>query len=148
MLDITVVGHLGNDAVINETNGRKVINFSVAHTEKYKDAQGVVNSKTIWVECAKWGDSIGVAQYLKKGTQVVVTGRPEANGFMRKDGTADARLKCTVNFLQLLGSSTHQPQPQASTPAPAPSVPNGTSFQQVPSFPVANSTDSVDDLPF
>lgn len=142
MLELTLVGHLGKDAVINDFNGRKVINFSVAHTEKYKDANGTVVTKTIWVECAKWGDQTAIAAYLKSGTLVAISGRPEASAFMNKENKPMASLKCNVNFIQLL-SSGHQQQPQ--TPS-LPAVPNGTSFQQTPQ--PSTQPEPVDDLPF
>ncbi len=41
MIKLLVIGNLGKDAVLNNVNGKNVINFTVAHTEKYKDAQGV-----------------------------------------------------------------------------------------------------------
>ena len=40
MLKIFAIGHLGKDATVNNVNGKNVINFSVAHTEKWNDAQG------------------------------------------------------------------------------------------------------------
>jgi single-strand DNA-binding protein len=70
MIKLQVIGNLGKDGVVNNVNGKNVINFSVAHTEKFKDAQGVQKDKTIWVECAYWTDRTGIAPYLKKGTQV------------------------------------------------------------------------------
>ena len=35
-----VIGNLGKDCVTNLVNGKNVINFNVAHTEKFRDAQG------------------------------------------------------------------------------------------------------------
>jgi single-strand DNA-binding protein len=50
MIKLQVIGNLGKDAVVNDVNGRKVINFSVAVTERYKDAQGAQKDRTVWVE--------------------------------------------------------------------------------------------------
>ena len=68
MIKLLVIGNLGKDAVVNNVNGKSVINFSVAHTEKYKDAQGNQKDRTVWVECAYWTDRTAIAPYLKKGT--------------------------------------------------------------------------------
>ena len=38
----------------------------MAHSEKYKDAQGVQKDRTIWVDCAYWTDRTAIAPYLKK----------------------------------------------------------------------------------
>jgi len=40
MIKLQIVGNLGKDCIMKEINGKNVINFSVAHTERYKDAQG------------------------------------------------------------------------------------------------------------
>ena len=66
MIKLQVIGHLGKDAVVNTVNGRSVINFNMAHSEKYKDAQGVQKDRTIWVDCAYWTDRTAIAPYLKK----------------------------------------------------------------------------------
>ena len=40
MIKLQVIGNLGADCIQKEVNGKTVINFNVAHSEKYKDAQG------------------------------------------------------------------------------------------------------------
>ena len=72
MIKTQVIGHLGKDAVVTSVLGKTVINFSVAHTEKFKDASGAVKEKTTWVDCSNWTDKTAIAPYLKKGTQVYV----------------------------------------------------------------------------
>jgi single-strand DNA-binding protein len=105
MVKLEVIGHLGKDAEVNNYNGKNVINFSVAHSEKYKDANGIVVNKSVWVDCAYWVDSTAVAQYLRKGTQVYVEGQPEARPWKDKNGNAQASLTCRVRKVELLGSS-------------------------------------------
>jgi len=46
MIKLQVIGNLGKDAVVNNVNGKSVINFNVAHTERFKDAQGVQKDRT------------------------------------------------------------------------------------------------------
>lgn len=103
MLKIIAIGHLGKDATVNSVNGKNVINFSVAHTEKYKDATGTAMEKTTWIDCAKWGESTAIAPYLKKGVQVYLEGNPEVRTFQRNDGTMGTSLSCRVGQIQLLG---------------------------------------------
>ena len=40
MIKMQVIGNLGKDCVTNLVNGKNVINFNVAHTEKFRDANG------------------------------------------------------------------------------------------------------------
>ncbi|MBI3882871.1 MAG: single-stranded DNA-binding protein, partial [Sphingobacteriales bacterium] len=35
MIKLQIVGNLGKDCIVKEINGKNVINFSVAHTERY-----------------------------------------------------------------------------------------------------------------
>jgi len=126
MLKMQVIGHLGKDAEIRNVNGKNVINFSVAHSEKFKDQQGNQQEKTTWVECAYWSDS-QVGQYLKKGTQVYAEGVPDVRTWEGKDGKQGVTLSLRVFSVQLLGSPQQQPQQpqQAQWGAPPPQQPQG-----------------------
>lgn len=137
MIKLQIIGNLGKDCVVNTVNGKNVINFTVAHTEKYRDSQGTNQEKTTWVDCAYWSDKTGVAQYLTKGKQVYVEGQPEARAFSRNDGTAGASLSLRVRDIQLLGGRG-EGVPSAS-PASQPATMNE---------PAPIGGEVSDDLPF
>jgi single-strand DNA-binding protein len=145
MIKMQVIGRLGKDCVVNTVNGKNVINFTVAHSEKYKDSQGTLQEKTIWVDCAYWTDRTAVAPYLQKGTQVFVEGQPEARSFQRNDGTPGSSLSLRVREVQLLGAksdnagggSSYQPGNNASSALSGSNVPSPNEI-----------TEPVDDLPF
>ena len=99
-----VIGNLGKDCVTNLVNGKNVINFNVAHTEKFRDAQGNQKEKTIWVDCAYWTDRTAIAPYLKKGTQVYAEGTPDLRTYQKTDGTQGVSLTLRVLTVQLLGN--------------------------------------------
>lgn len=103
MIKLQVIGNLGRDAVTNNVNGKTVINFTVAHTEKIRDAQGATKDKTIWVDCAYWTDRTAIAPYLKKGTMVFVEGGPDVRTYTTQDGRNGASLTLRVQSVQLLG---------------------------------------------
>ena len=105
MIKLQVIGHLGRDCVVNDVNNKPVINFSVAHSEKYKDAQGVQHDKTQWVDCSYWSERTTVAPYLKQGTQVFVEGTPDVRTYQTKDGKQGASLSLRVVSVQLLGGN-------------------------------------------
>lgn len=132
MLKIQIIGHVGKDAEVKDVNGKKVINFSVAHTEKYKDNQGNQQEKTTWVDCAKWGDQTAVAQYIKKGGQVYVEGMPEIRTW-ESNGKSGVSFVCRVGLVQLLGGGQQQQQGTAAAAQPAAAQ---------------SSQEPVDDLPF
>jgi len=106
MIKLQLVGHLGKDCIVNTVNEKNVINFSVAHSEKYKDNQGVNQERTTWVDCAYWTDRTAISPYLTKGRQVYIEGEPELKTFTKKDGTGGASLSLRVRFIQLMGSGS------------------------------------------
>lgn len=137
MIKLQVIGNLGRDCVQRDVNGKNVINFSVAHKEKFKNASGMMQEKTIWVECSYWTDRVGIVPYLLKGTQVFVEGTPEVDSYKKQDGEPGATLRLRVREVQLLGrkdSSDSSEEPRQSSSA-------------MPSQPV-DREDSADDLPF
>jgi single-strand DNA-binding protein len=145
MIRLEVIGHLGRDAEVKTLeDGRTVVNFSVAHSEKWKDKQtGEQQEKSTWVTCSKWfaaGTNATVAQYLKKGTQVFVAGTCEARGFKAREQSPDGSdqikgelvltIGMGINDLQLLGGqgsgqgqAGNQPPAAKSAPPPPPPQP-------------------------
>ena len=109
MVKLQIVGNLGKDCIVKEVNGKNVINFSVAHTERFKDAQGNQKEKTTWVECAYWTDRTAISPYLLKGQMVYAEGAPEAEGYTNKDGNIAATLRMRVQNIQLLGGKNENP---------------------------------------
>lgn len=149
MIKLQVIGNLGKDCMVNQVNGKNVINFSVAHTEKFKDSSGVLKEKTTWVECAYWTDRTGIAPYLKRGQQVFAEGTPEIRTFTRNDGTTGASLSLRVQYVQLVGKSEATVDTSVSQPGNAPSGHSGNPANHVPeTFGVASSSGVADDLPF
>ena len=71
MKTITIAGNLGKDAVVRHTQGGDTVTgWSVA----VEDRQGK-DKRTIWFDVSMWGKrGETLAQYLTKGTKVVVTG--------------------------------------------------------------------------
>jgi len=131
MIKLTAIGHLGKDSEMNTVSGKNVINFTVAHSEKYKDAQGNQKEKTTWVSCSYWTERTGINPYLKKGTQVYVEGQPDVKSYTTKEGVHGATLTLRVSSVQLLGSKQESDNtPDGMTP------------------PITPIDDNPDDLPF
>lgn len=62
---------IGKDAVTRQTQGGKsVTGFSAAFDNGWGDRK-----QTVWLDCSMWGDrGEKLAQYLTKGSQIVVEG--------------------------------------------------------------------------
>jgi single-strand DNA-binding protein len=143
MIKLQIIGNLGKDCIVKEINGKHVINFSVAHTERFKDAQGNQKERTTWVECAYWTDKTAIAPYLVKGTSVYAEGSPEADPYTNKEGQAAATLRMRVQNIQLLGGNKDN---QGSTAGNVTNTGMGTA--PVVRTEPANAPAPVDDLPF
>jgi len=146
MIKLQVIGNLGGDCIQREVNGKTVINFNVAHSEKFKDSMSNLKERTTWVKCAYWTDRPAVAQYLKKGKTVYVEGSPEAEAYTNKEGQQVATLKMTVFSLQLVGgvsegsNQSENPNSYATSSSNSSSVASSTTPSQV--------EEPADDLPF
>ena len=103
MIKLQIIGNLGKDCIVKEVNGKTVINFSVVHSERFKDSQGNQKERATWVECAYWTDRTAVAQYLVKGKMIYAEGYPEADAYLNKENQAAATLRMRVQSVQLLG---------------------------------------------
>ena len=67
MFKVEIIGNIGQDARVVENGGNKFVSFSVAHSKKWKDNQGVDHEETEWFGCTLNGDGGGLLQYLKAG---------------------------------------------------------------------------------
>ena len=143
MIKLQIVGNLGADCIQKEVNGKTVINFNVAHTEKFKDAQGNLKERTIWVNCAYWTDRTALAQYLKKGKQVYVEGSPEAEAYTNKDNQPAATLRMRVRDLQLLGGNIDGSHGNSNA-----SSSSSSSYSNSNARVTADIEEPADDLPF
>ncbi len=117
-----IIGFLGNDSEVKDLGTNQVINFSVAVSESYVNK--TTNEKitnTTWYECAKWGNNTQIAQYLKKGQQVYIMGKPNNRAWQNEQGDIKVVNGVLVNEIKLLGSkqsndnNTPQQQHQQAT---------------------------------
>ena len=130
---VQIIGNLGADPKISQTQGGVLIaNFNVGCTEKYKDSQGVQQSKTEWVRVVLFNGTADVAQkYLHKGSLVYVEGKLQTRSYKDNQGIDRYVTEVIGSTMQMLGGKPEQAQNQ---PAPAPQT---TYAQPVQSAPVA-----------
>jgi single-strand DNA-binding protein len=102
---ITIVGYLGRDPELRYTpQGTAVCNFSVATTEKRKNARGEQEEHTIWFRVAAWGRQAELAaEYLAKGRQVYVEGRLRLEQYTDRDGNQRTSAEVNASDIQFLG---------------------------------------------
>lgn len=89
---MNVIGRLtGNAEVRNLPKDKKVVNFSIATNDNYRNKQGEKIEQTTYFECSYW-ISEKVADLLTKGTLVELNGRAYATAWIGKDGEPHAGM--------------------------------------------------------
>lgn len=74
---VQLIGRLGKDPESKFTpTGKKVVHFSLAVSNRWKDKNGEMKESTEWVNIEAWGRLGEVCQeYLKKGSLIFLEGR-------------------------------------------------------------------------
>jgi single-strand DNA-binding protein len=83
---VQLIGYLGKDPESKFTpTGRKVTQFSVAISNRWRNKEGEPKEFTEWVNIEAWGRLGEVCnEYLKKGSLVFVEGRLKTDKFEDK----------------------------------------------------------------
>jgi len=126
-----LIGNLGEAPIVRATTaGTSVTTFSLATTEKWKDAQGAKHEKTTWHKVQAWGaQATTCATYLKKGSKLQVTGRLENQPWTDKDGVKRNPMILVMTSMEMLGDPGHvgnapaQPASPVAIPAPPAAIP-------------------------
>lgn len=129
MLEIHLIGNVGQDAKILEVNAAKFISFSVGTSEKWKNAAGEKQEKTTWVSCILDAKS-PLLEYLKKGTKVYIQGDLSVKSYKDNNGNQQAAVNCRVRRTELLSAkkddsdgATTQATPEPNSAAPEDDLP-------------------------
>jgi single-strand DNA-binding protein len=112
-------GNLGRDPELSYTpSGVPVCKFSIAVAHPYHPKD---KDKTFWANCVAWKKTAeAIAQYLKKGQQILVEGYVEEQKW-EKDGVKRSSIQITVERFEFCGSS----QSSGSSSAGAYTPPGG-----------------------
>ena len=130
-----LIGNLGRDPELRyTTGGTPVANFTLATTDRWKDAQtGEKKERTEWHRIAAFGRLAEImSEYLRKGSQVYIEGKIRTRKWQDQNGNDRYSTEIIADQMQMLGSR------QDSIPAPSPK----------PSQPQPNSDDFDDDIGF
>lgn len=116
MLQLEVIGNLGNDAEIKEFSGKKYVSMNVAHSEKKKDG----SENTVWVSVLWYGDGGGLFQYLKRGCKVFLRGRLVPKAYTDKQNQPQCALNMYANEVNLCSGKQESTRQDAATTSVAP----------------------------
>ena len=120
MTTVAIVGRLVKDPEVRTVGDYLAINMTIASSKKYKEKE-----RTAFVPVVHWVKSGSkLVDYLKKGTQVAISGELETDSWKNEAGETRSKLFVRTNSLELIGgksapADTPAPSP-AETPAPDP----------------------------
>ena len=103
---VQLIGNLGNAPEVRSTEGgKKLVRFSVATNESYRNAQGEKVTETQWHNLIAWGKVADIAEkFLLKGTEVAIEGKLINRNYMDREGNKKFITEIQVNELLLIGN--------------------------------------------
>ena len=117
MFKCEVIGNLGADAKVMESNGSKFVAFRVAHTSKVKQQDGSERESTTWLDVTMNDTEAKVIPYLKQGVKVFVRGNASLRVFSSpKDKMMKAGCQINAWEVELCGGTTDEVPRQLINP--------------------------------
>lgn len=116
-----ITGNVTRDPELRSTtNGSSVCSFSVAVNRTFRDANGENKEEVSFIDCSAW-NKLGemIAQYAKKGSGVLVSGRLSQRSFEGKDGVKRSRTEIVVEDFNFIGGGNRDNSSSSSYSAPA-----------------------------
>lgn len=101
MQQIQIVGNVGKDAFVKQTNGNEFLTFSVCVTESYTNKNGDKIENSTWYSCV--GRQTKICQFIKKGDKIMVQGELKAKIFTNDKRESSIDLSVSIDRIELLG---------------------------------------------
>ncbi len=104
---VQLIGHVGAKPETRRfDDGKKLVRFSVATNETYRNAKGEKVTDTQWHNLVAFGKVADIAEkYLDKGTEVALEGKLVNRNYLDKEGVKKYITEIHVSELLLLGSN-------------------------------------------
>lgn len=101
---VQLIGNLGQDPEIKTLeSGKKVVHFTLATKEDYKNGDGQKVSETTWHNITAWnGIAETAGKYLKKGKQVAIEGRIAYRTYEDKKGVSKNITEIVMDSMVML----------------------------------------------
>ncbi|MEP6711636.1 MAG: single-stranded DNA-binding protein [Ferruginibacter sp.] len=105
---VQLIGNLGNAPEVRNTeSGKKLVRFSVATNESYRNAKGEKVTETQWHNLIAWGKVADIAEkFLVKGTEVAIEGKLVNRNYTDKEGNKKYITEIQVNEILMFGKAT------------------------------------------
>lgn len=104
---VILMGNLTRDIEMRTTpSGQTVANFSLAVSRSWKGQDGQTQEQTSFINCVAWGKPGEIiAQYVKKGDPLLVSGRLDQRSYDDKDGNKRQAVEVNVEDFNFIGGS-------------------------------------------
>lgn len=104
MNKVILAGTIGQDPEVRYTgNGTAVSNFSLATSERYKDADGNKQEKTEWHRIIAWGRLGEIcSEYLAKGDRVLVHGKIQTRKWKDQAGVDRYNTEIVISDMEIM----------------------------------------------
>lgn len=115
---VILVGHLGHDPSMRQTQGDKAIaNMSLATQEKWGKGDDK-QEKTEWHKVVAFDRLAEICgEYLKKGSQVYFEGRLQTRSWEDKGGNKKYATEIIATSMQMLGGGGKRDEPRREEPS-------------------------------
>jgi single-strand DNA-binding protein len=118
----TSMVRVGRDPELKQVGQNDLLAFTAASTTGFGEKKS-----TLWMACSIWGrQGVALSPYIKKGSQIMVSGELSESKYTAKDGTEKTKLELRVSTVELVGKkdeggeqrSAYAPSPATRAPAP------------------------------
>ncbi len=105
MNKVFLMGNLTRDPELRQTgSGKAVAEVGIAVSEKFKNKEGKEVESVCFAEVVVWGKQAeACAQYLAKGSAVLIEGSLQFDQWQTADGQKRSKLRVLANRVQFLG---------------------------------------------
>ena len=108
---VILLGNVGSDPEIRESNGCKFATFRLATTDKgYTKRDGTqVPERTEWHNIVANSNIVGVIEnYVRKGTKLYIEGKLRTRKYTARDNTERTVTEIYIDNLELLGGKPQE----------------------------------------
>ena len=145
---IILIGRAVRDPEMRYTpNGTAVTSFTLANNSSYGSGDNKKESVS-YFDCVAWSKAAEIiTEYLKKGKQILITGRLNQRSWKDSDGNNKSKIEIVVEEFQFIGGRDEnktEHKPENAKPEPKAETGQGKSVHDEPG---SNPFDD-DDMPF
>ncbi len=102
---VQLIGNVGNEPEIKTFDGgKKVVNFTLATNESYKNDKGEKVEQTEWHRVSAWGNVADIIEkFVTKGKEIAIEGKLTHRSYDDKNGEKRYITEVVASDVLLLG---------------------------------------------